>query len=92
MPSHATQHIKGKMKMVTPNESCTLRPGGFVWIPAGMPHTGRRIDDRVVFMAIFAPARSGREKNLNVSTQQAKRIARRIAKDTASWHATLGRN
>ena len=71
--------IKGRMKMVTPNESCTLRPGGFVWIPAGMPHIGRRIDDRVVYLAIFAPARSAREANLNVSAQQAKRIAKKLA-------------
>lgn len=84
--------IKGRMKMVTPNESCTLRPGGFVWIPAGMPHTGRPIDDRVVFMAIYAPARSGREENLHVSAQQAKRIAKRIADETASWHAAFGRD
>ena len=84
--------IKGRMKMVTANESCTLRPGGFVWIPAGMPHTGRPIDDRVVFMAIFAPARSGREKNLRVSTQEARKIAKKLAKETASWHLGFGRD
>lgn len=84
--------IRGRMKMFTPNESCTLRPGRFVWIPAGMPHTGRPLDERVVFMAIFAPARSGRERNLHVSTLQAKRIAKRLTDETVSWQPGFSRD
>jgi mannose-6-phosphate isomerase-like protein (cupin superfamily) len=81
--------IKGRMKMFTPNETWTLSPGKFVWIPAGMPHGGRPLDQRVVFMAIFAPARSGREKNVQVTAQQAGKIAKRLTKPIASWHPAI---
>jgi len=87
----AIHGMKGRLKVVTPNESCILKPGGFVWIPAGMPHASRPLDDRAVFMAIYAPARSGRDRNRLVSSRESKRIAREIVKETASWHGTLQR-
>jgi uncharacterized RmlC-like cupin family protein len=78
--------LKGRMKVSTPNENRILKPGGFVWIPAGMPHMSRPLQDRAVFMAIYSPARSGRERNRLVSGRESKRIARDIVRKTASWH------
>lgn len=80
--------LKGRMKVFTPNESCILKPGGFVWIPAGMPHAARALEDRAVFIAIYAPARGGRDRNRLVSAQESKRIARQIVRRTASWRRT----
>ena len=80
--------LKGRVKVFTPNESCILRPGGFVWIPAGMPHAARAIQDRAVFIAIYAPARGGRDRNRVVSAQESKIIAREIVRKTASWRRT----
>lgn len=77
--------LKGRVKVFTPNEDCILKPGGFVWIPASMPHSARPIQDRAVFIAIYAPARSGRDRNRIVSAQESKRLARQIARKTASW-------
>jgi len=30
--------VKGRGKLLTPNESATLEQGGCAWTPAGMPH------------------------------------------------------
>ncbi len=84
----AVYGLKGRVKVFTPNESCILKPGGFVWIPAGMPHAARAIQDGAVFIAIYAPARSGRDRNRLVSAQESKRIAREIVRKTASWRRT----
>jgi mannose-6-phosphate isomerase-like protein (cupin superfamily) len=80
--------LKGRVKVFTPNESCILKPGGFVWIPASMPHAARAMQDRAVFIAIYAPARGGRDRNRLVSAQESKRIARQIVRKTASWRRT----
>jgi uncharacterized RmlC-like cupin family protein len=80
--------LKGRVKVFTPNESCILKPGGFVWIPAGMPHAARALQDRAVFIAVYAPARSGRSRNRVVSAQESKRIAREIVRKTASRRGT----
>ena len=80
--------LKGHVKVFTPNESCILKPGGFVWIPASMPHTARALQDKAVFIAIYAPARGGRDRNRVVSGQESKRIAREIVRKTASWRRT----
>ena len=80
--------LKGRVKIFTPNESCILKPGGFVWIPAGMPHGARPIRGKAVFIAIYAPARGGRERNRLVSAQEGKRLAREIVRKTASWRRT----
>ena len=85
----AIYSMKGRLKVVTPNENCILKPGGFVWIPAGMPHASRPLDDRAVFIAIYAPARSGRDRNRLVSARESKRIAREIVKKSALWRGTL---
>ena len=80
--------LKGRVKVFTPNESCVLKPGGFVWIPAGMPHGARAIRDKAIFIAIYAPARGGRERNRLVSTHEGKRLAQEIVRKTASWRRT----
>jgi uncharacterized RmlC-like cupin family protein len=80
--------LKGRVRVFTPNESCILKPGGFVWIPASMPHAARALQDRAVFIAIYAPARGGRDRNRVVSAQESKRIAREIVRKTASWRRT----
>jgi mannose-6-phosphate isomerase-like protein (cupin superfamily) len=78
--------LKGRMRVSTPNENRILKPGGFVWIPAGMPHSSEPLQNRVLFMAIYAPARSGRERNRLVSARESKKIVRDILRKTASWH------
>jgi len=78
--------LKGRMRVSTPNENRILKPGGFVWIPAGMPHSSKPLQNKVVFMAIYAPARSGRERNRLVSAREGKRIAHEIIKNAAPWH------
>jgi uncharacterized RmlC-like cupin family protein len=80
--------LKGRVRVFTPNQSCILKPGGFVWIPAGMPHAAEAIQGRTVFIAIYAPARGGRDKNCIISAQESKRIARQIVRQTASWRRT----
>jgi len=44
---------------------------------------------RRVFIAIYAPASSGRDRNRLVSARESKKIARQIVKKTASWDGTL---
>jgi uncharacterized RmlC-like cupin family protein len=80
--------LKGRVKIFTPNESRILKPGGFVWIPAGMPHASTPLQDRAAFIAIYAPARGGRERNRLVSAQESKRIAQEIVRKTAPWRRT----
>jgi uncharacterized RmlC-like cupin family protein len=80
--------LKGRVRVFTPNQSCILKLGGFVWIPASMPHAAEAIQGRAVFIAIYAPARGGRDKNCTVSAQESERIARQIVRQTASWRRT----
>lgn len=84
----AVYGLKGRVKIFTPNESRILKPGGFVWIPAGMPHASRPLQDRAAFIAIYAPARGGRERNRLVSAQESKRVAQEIVRKTAPWRRT----
>jgi mannose-6-phosphate isomerase-like protein (cupin superfamily) len=70
--------VKGRIRLRTPNESVVLERGGSGWIPAGMPHraesveessAGKALEDEVIILAAFAPARSGRDLSVEENSE-----------------------
>ncbi|MDH5795871.1 MAG: cupin domain-containing protein [Candidatus Bathyarchaeota archaeon] len=76
--------IKGRVRLITPNESVVLEQGGCGWIPAGMPHTAapvtEDIADEIVVLCIFGPARSAKAKMQPTTAEEANKIAEKLTR------------
>ena len=70
--------VKGRVRLMSPNESVIIEQGGFGWIPAGMPHTEEVLADELVVLCIFGPARSGKAKPQWTTAEEAKKIAKKL--------------
>ena len=74
--------VKGRMRLMTPNENVILEQGGCGWVPAGMPHimapVTEDLADEVVILCIYGPARSGKAKMHLVTAEEAKKIAKKL--------------
>jgi len=70
--------IKGRMRILTPNENVIVEEGGWGWVPAGMPHRGEQLTDEVISLAIYGPARRGQQDPIYISPEEAKKKAKEV--------------